>query len=135
MKQKLRTFSSKLKKIRRNRSDKKLKNGSRYLEILERRKKKDNSDMEEIFKNDVVAENSSLEDIKKESTLEMGENNLISENLITFNLEEKLLNIQQEESDLFENGLQPAVLLKTNSQVFDTTQNEYITLRGGIWNL
>jgi hypothetical protein len=87
--------------------------------------------MKEIFKNDIVAENSSLEDIKKESTMEIGENNLISENLITFNLEEKLLNIRQEKSNDFENGLKPALLLKTNSQVFDTTQNEYITLRGG----
>lgn len=150
MKKRLRTFSTKLKKVRRNRSNKKLKPEKRYLQLLENRGKKKHLSFKEIFKNEVIAENSSLEDIKKESTMEMSANNLLSNNMITFNLESQLsklkadkvdsnlfdnrlkpAEIKQVDSNLFENELEPAEIKQVDSNLFDTAQNEYITLRGG----
>lgn len=133
VKKRLRTFSTKLKKIRRNRSDKKLKKESRYLQILNKNNKREVPEKSEIFKNDVETEESSFNRVKHGSINELLNPNLVSENLITFDLRDKLSKLTKEGGEEIQWGksLKPAQLLQIDSQVYDSEKNDYITLRGG----
>jgi hypothetical protein len=136
VKKRLRTFSTKLKKVRRNRSDKKLKKESRYLQILNRKnKKKDTPGQSEIFKNDLGTEDSSFNQLKHGSINELLNPNLVSQNLITFDLKDKLskLNKEEDQETQWHEDLKPAQLVQIDSQVYDSENNDYITLRGGVF--